>query len=188
MLVTPGGTENEYWPGELNVAVAVVAACTTPAGSEASRTSAQAAPSTERRPQRARRRATPRPPKDRTIRVSRSIPITQWTPPLRAPEPMTARTGPVLRLGYRRNISQGNPFDVRGPLGPPSNAPGSETAVPRATPARDTSKHCDQQRPHDATSAPGQGGRPSRNGYGLRPWWCNWPPLRLARVRCEANP
>ncbi len=27
-------------------------------------------------------------------------------------------------------------------------------------------------------------GRPSRT-YGLRARWCNWPPLRLARMRCE---
>src|SRR3954463_10089277 len=30
-------------------------------------------------------------------------------------------------------------------------------------------------------NAEGQAGR----SYGLRARWCNWPPLRLARVRCE---
>ena len=25
----------------------------------------------------------------------------------------------------------------------------------------------------------------AENSYGLRARWCNWPPLRLARVRCE---
>jgi hypothetical protein len=44
-LLTPGGTVNEYCPGEVNVAVADVAACAGPAAGQASANNAPAQPS-----------------------------------------------------------------------------------------------------------------------------------------------